>query len=87
MKDSKSKMVQQAKASSIIREAKPPRKMFVMKKKRITMFTPGKCLVCGLGYDVLTYVHAEKHGYKSPEEMIKAGVVVALGEVEEFDEG
>lgn len=69
--------------SKIVQQAKPPRKMFVMKKKRITEFTPGKCLICGLGYDVLTYVHAEKHGYKSPEEMIKDGVVVALGEVEE----
>lgn len=87
MKERKSKMVQQIKADSIIRETNPPQKMFVMKKKRLTRYTPAKCLLCGLGYDVLTYVHAGKHGYKSPDEMIKAGVIMPIGEVEELDEG
>lgn len=37
---------------------------------------PGKCLVegCGMVLDMLTYPHAQRHGFESPEEMIAAGM-------------
>lgn len=38
-------------------------------------WTPGKCLLCGMDFDVLTLHHAEMHGFKSTREMLNAGVV------------
>lgn len=35
----------------------------------------GKCLLCGMDFDVLTLHHAQSHGFKSKEEMLAAGVV------------
>lgn len=36
-----------------------------------------KCLICG--EEILTYVHAEKHGYESKDEMINRGLAVMIG--------
>lgn len=38
-------------------------------------FNPGKCLICGLHFDVLLHTHAESHGFKNAYQMINAGVI------------
>jgi hypothetical protein len=41
------------------------------KIKNVTRMTPGYCLICNKQFDVLTTIHAESHGYATPEKMIK----------------
>lgn len=36
---------------------------------------PCICLLCGYELNILTHVHAEKHGYKNKYEMMEAGVL------------
>jgi hypothetical protein len=36
-----------------------------------------KCLICG--EELLTYVHAERHGYESKDEMINKGLAIMIG--------
>ena len=34
-----------------------------------------QCLVCGELLEILTHAHAEKHGYKNKQELLKAGKI------------
>lgn len=58
------------KASAI--EIKPKAPLIPgIKTKNVTRMTPGYCLICNKQFDVLTTIHAESHGYATPEKMIK----------------
>lgn len=46
-----------------------------VKDKKAFAWTAGRCRICGECYEVLTNYHAERHGFKDKEEMIKAGAV------------
>lgn len=43
--------------------------------KHKTRWTGGVCLICGEYMEVITNMHAEKHGFKSADDMIEAGKV------------
>jgi len=43
--------------------------------KHKTRWTGGVCLICGEYMEVITNMHAEKHGFKSADDMINAGKV------------
>ena len=45
----------------------------------LTRWTPGYCKICRAGYEVITCDHAQKHGFKTPEEMAKSDIVKPLG--------
>lgn len=69
------KVVQSIRAASIEGEKKPKRMYRFYGKAKSLVWVPGRCLICGACYDVLTHVHAQKHGYETREDMIKAGMV------------
>lgn len=56
--------------------------IFHIKTKPVMIVKQGTCRCkypgCGAYLDVLTHVHAEKHGYKDKYEMIAAGMVEYL---------
>lgn len=72
-------LVRRVKAAKIVGERRP-QKQKIVRAKHFTKWSPGKCLICNEAYDLLSYVHAEKHGFASPEEMIEKGVCVPLSE-------
>lgn len=49
-----------------------------VKNKAALAWTAGRCKICGECYEVLTNYHAERHGFKNKEEMIKAGAVESM---------
>lgn len=55
---------------------KSKRPLVVLPKK--SKDGPCKCLICGQILDILTHVHAEKHGYSCKQDLIKAGKVMFL---------
>ena len=45
--------------------------------KHASRWRPGTCLICGEHMDYcITHYHAQLHGYKRAEDLIKAGVIV-----------
>jgi hypothetical protein len=44
-----------------------------------------KCLICG--EEIMTFVHAEKHGYESKDEMINMGLAVLISNKRGYREG
>ena len=67
------KLVQSVRAASIEGEKKPKRTYRFFGKAKNLAWIPGRCLICGECYDMLTHVHAQKHGYETREDMIKDG--------------
>ena len=43
--------------------------------KRITRYTSGICTICGIWCDCVLPAHAKEHGFETPEDMVKAGVL------------
>lgn len=75
-----SRRVREIKASIVetnARQAKKPIKTYQWsaKSKSALAWTAGRCKICGECYEVLTNYHAERHGFKNKQEMIKAGAV------------
>ena len=62
--------------ASIIELDNKPRRVYNFRSQtKHDEWTPCKCLLCGMDFDVLTLHHAEMHGFKSTREMLNAGVV------------
>lgn len=66
----------QAAETQINRNNKKPGTAFYSKCSSRPQDHPGKCMVAGCGkvLDMLTYPHAERHGYSSPLEQYNAGM-------------
>ena len=62
--------------ASIIELGNKPRRVYNFHSMaKFDEWKPGKCLLCGMDFDLVTLHHAEQHGFKSKKEMIEAGVV------------
>lgn len=81
MKDKKPRGIKAAREvayvhASVIELDNKPRRVYnfhsMMKQDE---WRQGKCLLCGMDFDVLTLHHAQSHGFRSKEEMLAAGVV------------
>ncbi len=75
-----SRRVREIKASAIesnARQAKKPVRTYQwsVRSKKALAWTAGRCKLCGECYEVLTNVHAERHGFRDKYEMIECGAV------------
>lgn len=81
MKSSKmTRIIAEANAATIETKARQERKrargfQWSYKNKKAIAWTSGRCKICGECYEVLTNHHAERHGFASREEMVKAGAI------------
>jgi hypothetical protein len=57
----------------IERKNKPSMQM--PKPKNMTRWSSGFCKICGEHMECITHSHAEKHGYKSAENLIADGMI------------
>lgn len=53
---------------------KPP--MTMPSPRHTSRWCSGCCRICGEHMECVTNLHAEKHGYKNANEMIKAGQII-----------
>ena len=60
-------------ASSI--DIAPRNRQRLMSKYKNSENRPCICTLCGDNLNILTHVHAEKHGFKNKYEMMEAGMV------------
>ena len=59
----------------IERDTKKP-SMNLPKPKYKTRWASGFCKICGEHMDCITHYHAESHGYKTAEDLIKSGAII-----------
>jgi hypothetical protein len=57
-------------------EKKPDYRLHLPKSKKPTRWSSGVCKLCGEHMDCITHLHAERHGYKSAEDLIAAGAII-----------
>lgn len=52
---------------------RPPAKL--PKQKWPTRWRAGVCRICGERFDFVAHAHAQRHGFKDAEEMVRADVI------------
>ena len=63
------------KCAQIDKENQRHKQPMRLRSKQHTRWTPGVCKLCGKYFEMITQDHAHEHGFSSPDEMAKAGVV------------